>query len=62
MSTEEPITLTDDESNSINDLEKVKTPEEAFAKKILTFYKNHGRSNLPWRKTTDRYQILVSEV
>lgn len=34
---------------------------ESFQKKILTFYKKQGR-DLPWRKTTDRYKIMVSEI
>lgn len=34
----------------------------AFAKKVLTYYKRHGRHHLPWRKTTDPYRILVSEI
>jgi A/G-specific adenine glycosylase len=29
---------------------------------IWKFYKAHGRHELPWRKTTDAYKILVSEV
>lgn len=32
-----------------------------FQQKILSFYKKHGR-DLPWRHTTDRYNILVSEI
>lgn len=28
----------------------------------LSHYKKHGRHSLPWRKTTDPYKILVSEV
>ncbi|MFH1916965.1 MAG: Fe-S cluster assembly protein HesB [Nanoarchaeota archaeon] len=32
-----------------------------FQKKILTYYQKNGR-NLPWRKTSDRYAILISEV
>ena len=31
-------------------------------KRIMVFYKRHGRHDLPWRRTTDRYAILVSEV
>ncbi len=31
-----------------------------FQQKILSFYKQYKR-DLPWRKTTDAYQILVSE-
>lgn len=34
---------------------------KAFQKKILSFYKERGR-DLPWRTTTDRYNILVSEI
>lgn len=33
----------------------------AFRKKIYYYYRHHGR-NLPWRKTTNPYHILVSEV
>lgn len=34
---------------------------EAFQEKILAFYKEHGRK-LPWRETTDRYKVMVSEI
>jgi A/G-specific adenine glycosylase len=33
-----------------------------FHKTILNHYEQHGRSDLPWRRTDDSYQILVSEV
>ncbi len=33
-----------------------------FRKTVWDFYKKHGRHDLPWRKTTDPYKILVSEV
>lgn len=29
---------------------------------LMRWYKTHGRHHLPWRKTRDPYQILVSEV
>ena len=32
-----------------------------FQHRLLRWYKEHGR-NLPWRKTSDPYKILVSEV
>jgi A/G-specific adenine glycosylase len=32
-----------------------------FQEKVLQYYRQHGR-DLPWRKTTDPYKILVSEV
>lgn len=32
-----------------------------IATKLLRWYKKHGRE-LPWRNTTDSYQILVSEI
>jgi A/G-specific adenine glycosylase len=32
-----------------------------FQERVFTFYAEHGRL-LPWRQTTDPYQILVSEV
>ncbi|MFH1401344.1 MAG: A/G-specific adenine glycosylase, partial [Nanoarchaeota archaeon] len=34
---------------------------KAFQDKVLTHYAEHGR-DLPWRKTTDPYAILVSEI
>lgn len=33
-----------------------------FQEKVLDFYHRNGRHDLLWRKTTDPYQILVSEV
>ncbi|MBN2332146.1 MAG: Fe-S cluster assembly protein HesB [Deltaproteobacteria bacterium] len=33
----------------------------AFQERILNFYGERGR-NLPWRRTTDPYRILVSEI
>lgn len=33
-----------------------------FRTKVLTYYRTHGRHDLPWRRTTDPYRILVSEV
>lgn len=33
-----------------------------FQKTVLTYYKNHGRHTLPWRRTIDPYHILVSEI
>ena len=33
----------------------------AFRKRLLSWYRRHGR-DLPWRRTTDPYHILVSEV
>jgi len=32
-----------------------------FQEKVLSFYTQHGR-DLPWRKTTDPYKILLSEM
>lgn len=36
--------------------------ERAFVKTVLSFYKEHGRHTLPWRKTKDPYKIYISEV
>ena len=33
-----------------------------FQKVILTYWREHGRHNLPWRATKDPYHILVSEI
>ena len=32
-----------------------------FRDRLLTWYRRHGR-DLPWRKTSDPYHILVSEI
>jgi A/G-specific adenine glycosylase len=32
-----------------------------FRERLLTWYRRHGR-DLPWRRTTDPYHILVSEI
>jgi A/G-specific adenine glycosylase len=34
---------------------------QAFRRKLLAWYRRHGR-DLPWRRTSDPYHILVSEV
>jgi len=34
----------------------------AFRKEVWNYWKRNGRHELPWRKTTDPYKILVSEV
>jgi A/G-specific adenine glycosylase len=41
----------------------IPTPDERqrFRKRLLTWYRTHGR-DLPWRRTSDPYHILVSEV
>lgn len=36
--------------------------KKQFQKIVLDFYRAHGRHELPWRKTTDPYRILVSEI
>ena len=34
----------------------------SFRSLVWKFYKEHGRHELPWRKTHDPYKILVSEI
>lgn len=34
----------------------------AFRREVWNCYKTYGRRDLPWRKTTDPYKVLVSEV
>ncbi len=36
--------------------------EQRFCNTVWQFYREHGRHHLPWRKTTNSYRILVSEV
>ncbi len=33
-----------------------------FSKTVYAYYKKYGRHDLPWRKTTSPYHILVSEI
>lgn len=34
----------------------------AFRDRVYSHYRDHGRHDLPWRKTRDSYAVLVSEV
>ncbi len=36
--------------------------EQKFVKEVWNYYRRHGRQSLPWRKTTNPYRILVSEI
>jgi A/G-specific adenine glycosylase len=36
--------------------------EEDFIARVWRHYEEHGRDDLPWRRTTDPYNVLVSEV
>jgi A/G-specific adenine glycosylase len=33
-----------------------------FRKEVWKYYREHGRHDLPWRKTADPYRIMVSEM
>jgi A/G-specific adenine glycosylase len=35
---------------------------EAFRERVYSYYREHGRHDLPWRQTPDPYAVLVSEV
>ncbi len=35
--------------------------QKKFLKKLLAWYKKHGRHDMPWRKTKDPYAVLLSE-
>lgn len=43
-------------------LSKLTSSELDFVETIWGHYRQHGRHELPWRKTTDPYCILVSEL
>lgn len=43
-------------------MNKGKKEIERFQTTVLTHYREHGRHNLPWRRTQDPYAILVSEI
>lgn len=36
--------------------------QQRFIQIVQTFYQEHGRHTLPWRKTKNPYRILVSEI
>lgn len=36
--------------------------DQRFVNEVWRFYETHGRHDLPWRKTTSPYKILVSEL
>ena len=36
--------------------------KEAFIKEVWEYYHEHKRNDQPWRKTTDPYRIMVSEI
>ncbi len=36
--------------------------EQQMVKTVWDFYETNGRHGLPWRQTTDPYQVLVSEI
>lgn len=38
------------------------TTSSGFKRAIREYYREKGRHHLPWRKTTDPYKILVSEI
>lgn len=40
----------------------MRTEVAVFRRTVRAYYKKYGRHDLPWRQTTDPYQILVSEV
>jgi A/G-specific adenine glycosylase len=44
-------------------MKKISTREiRAFQKIVYEHYRAHGRHHLPWRKTTNPYRIIVSEI
>jgi len=36
-------------------------PQKDFRRRLLAWYRKSGRHNMPWRKTTDPYAVVVSE-
>lgn len=40
----------------------MKPAPAVFQKKLLSWYRRHGRHDLPWRTTWDPYAVLVSEL
>ncbi|MCG2634977.1 MAG: A/G-specific adenine glycosylase [Gammaproteobacteria bacterium] len=37
-------------------------PGAAFSARLLTWYDQYGRQDLPWRQTTDPYRVWLSEI
>ena len=36
--------------------------DDGFARRLLAWYRRHGRHDLPWRQTRDPYAIWISEI
>ena len=36
-------------------------PQKEFRRRLLAWYRKHGRHDMPWRKTRDAYAVVVSE-
>lgn len=47
--------------NSENNI-RIKNRDALFIKRVLAHHKAHGRHDLPWRKRTNAYRVLVSEI
>ena len=43
-------------------LDSLRRGFELFRKEVWKYWKENGRHDLPWRKTSDPYKILVSEI
>ncbi|MBV2094588.1 MAG: hypothetical protein KUF80_06865, partial [Candidatus Thiodiazotropha sp. (ex Codakia orbicularis)] len=35
---------------------------EAFARRVLAWFDDHGRKDLPWQRPRDPYRVWVSEI
>jgi len=40
----------------------MRKPDPYFARKLLAWYKKHGRKNLPWQHDINPYRVWVSEI
>jgi A/G-specific adenine glycosylase len=36
-------------------------PQKEFRRRLLLWYRKHGRHDMPWRRTKDPYAVVVSE-
>ena len=40
----------------------IKEADTLFSKKIINWYENSGRDDLPWRKNITAYRVWISEI
>ena len=45
-----------------HDIQPIALPEAEFSRRVLAWFEDHGRTDLPWQQDTTPYKVWVSEV